>query len=219
MSRSTIPIFSVPRFRAVAPPSPESRSSYEGDGPRVRYWTREEYYRAAALNLFEADERLELIRGEIVEKMPQEPKHFTVIEAAQDILPRAFINVTCCVRAQGPLHLPDDTEPEPDIAVVRGTRHLYQHQHPRADDVLLVIEVANSTLAYDRDTKAPIYAEVGILEYWIVNVRDRVLEVYRDAERTGFTEPVLVLRENDIIAPLAAPDATIAVADLLPDAV
>ena len=108
----------------------------------------------------------------------------------------------------------DDSEPEPDVAVVRGHQRDYIRAHP--DTAVLVVEVSDSTLDYDRRRKGPAYARAEVPEYWVVNLVDHLVEVYRDPMADRGYQTVLTLRPGETIAPLGAPFASIAVDDLLP---
>ncbi len=146
--------------------------------PGRRPWSRQEFERASEVGLFRPDERLELIEGEIVSKMaPQKSPHSAGISAAEEAL-RRIVPQGHYIRVQMPLALGDFSEPEPDVAVVVGSFRDYVDQHPTT--AVLVVEVADTTLAYDRTTKAALYARAGIPEYWIVNLQDRVVEVHRE---------------------------------------
>lgn len=150
-----------------------------------RPWTRAEFERAAELGLFGPEERLELIAGEVVRKVPpQKSPHATAIRAVEEALRTAFPH-GFDVRVQLPLALGPDHEPEPDVCVVRGSFRDYRHAHPAT--AVLVVEVSDATLAFDR-FKAGLYAQAGIPEYWIVNLKDNRLEVHRDPE-TDAAEP------------------------------
>jgi len=188
--------------------------------PQRRLFTRAEYERAAELGLFGPEERLELIGGEVIKKMtPQRSLHATGVGLAARTLGRAF-GEAFDVRVQLPLALADESEPEPDVAVVRGGPRDYRDAHPAS--AVLVVEVADTSLAFDRTTKASLYASAGIPEYWIVNLQDRVLEVHREpapmAEQPFGHHCRSVTRHaaDQSIEPLAAPGATIRVADLIP---
>ncbi len=173
----------------------------------------------AEAGIFAPGERVELIEGEIVVKDPQTPPHATAVVLAQEAL-RALCGPGFDARAQLPLSLGPDSEPEPDAAVVRGTARDYVDGHPTTAN--LVVEVADTTLEFDRGRKAAMYARAGIPEYWIVNLPDRVLDVFRDpgplpdgpAER-GYRS-VRRVGPPDSVAPLASPAAHVRVADLLP---
>ena len=158
------------------------------------------------------DERLELIGGRIVAMSPEGALHAGAIDLAADALRRVFA-AGHTVRIQHPLAIDPDDEPEPDIAVVRGSPrdHLADHPH----EAVLVVEVAESSLEYDRGGKAHLYARAGFADYWIINLIDRRLEVHRDPKIGGYSS-ILSLTSEDEIAPLAASSSRIAVATLLP---
>src|SRR5579883_2715553 len=132
--------------------------------PRRRPWTREEYHRAAELGLFRPDEKLELIEGEIIQKAsPQNAPHTTAIRKVARALEAAF-DQEHEVRYQMPLIVADISEPEPDILVLREGIEAYEDRQPATKDVLLIVEVSESTLAFDRRTKSRMYARAGIEE-------------------------------------------------------
>jgi Uma2 family endonuclease len=186
--------------------------------PQARLWRRDEYHRAAEMGLFGPEERLELLNGEIITKVsPQNYGHAHCIrltaEALRNLFPTGYY-----VSEEKPLVLADDSEPEPDIVVVRGSLR-QATDHPTAADAALVVEVSDSTLAFDKGTKAAAYARSGIREYWIVNLSARYLEVRRDpgpiGEDYGYRLVQTVTAEREI-APLERPENIVAVADLLP---
>ena len=186
---------------------------------QTRRWTREEYERLIETGVFHPEERVELIDGELVVMTPQKSVHATAVRLVDEMLRMAF-GSGHDVRAQLPLALDPDSEPEPDVAVVAGTPRDYRNAHPTT--ALLVVEVADTTLAFDRERKGSLYARAGIAEYWIVNLADRVLEVCRDpgpvaSAQYGWSYRVTErLSASDSVSPLAAPQARIAVSDLLP---
>jgi Uma2 family endonuclease len=150
--------------------------------PIVHRFTRDEYYRMAEAGLF-IDERVELLDGEIITMSPQLTPHaFTVNQLLYLLI--TTLGATVIVRGQTPIVLDDWSEPEPDIAVCQPDPDRYKNAHPRADQVLLVIEVAESSLTYDRTRKVPAYAASAIPEYWIVNLIDRQVEVFTGPDPT-----------------------------------
>ena len=185
---------------------------------RTRRWTRREYDRLIELGVLHEDEPIELLAGRLVVREPQRTPHAVATQLAAEAL-RAAFGAGWMVRVQLPLALDDESEPEPDVAVVRGAPRDYLRDHPSAP--ALVVEVAHASLRADRLLKAHLYARAGIAEYWIVNLIDRVLEVHRlpTGPRSGRRAEYADVRRialSEFVAPLAAPSATIAVTDLLP---
>ena len=121
------------------------------------------------------------------------------------------------IQSQGPIAANDYSEPEPDIAVLRGRVDDYMDDDPGPGEILLLVEVSNTSLRVDRTVKATLYARAGIPEYWVLDVNERTLETFRRPGPGGYAD-TLRLRETDTVFPLAAPEAAIPVADLLPPA-
>jgi len=184
---------------------------------RTRRWTRREYGRLIDVGVLHEDDAIELLEGRLVVAEPQHTPHATAIDLAGEALRQAF-GPGWRVRVQLPLGLGRDSEPEPDVAVVRGDARDFLVDHPTT--AALVVEVADASLQLDRRVKARIYARAGITDYWIVNLVDRVVEVHRDplsAGRRGSRyRDVTAVPADERIVPLAAPFASIAIADLLP---
>src|SRR5437867_5685607 len=143
---------------------------------RTRRWTRAEYDRLIDIGVFLSGEPLELLGGELIVSELQGSAHYTAIGLVEDAL-RAALGPGWLIRSQGPIELDDESEPEPDIAVMRGDRRSYSHRHPSRP--ALVLEVAESSLAFDREHKGSLYARARLDDYWIVNLVDRVVEIYR----------------------------------------
>lgn len=187
----------------------------------VKLWrmSRERYDRIIAKGLFDSDDRLELLDGLLVERARQTPLHASAGLAAREVLEKAF-DRRYHARSHHPVALDDMSEPEPDIAIVSGGPRDYMDAHPSKP--ALIVEVADESLAKDRFLKGGLYARAGIADYWIVNLVDEVLEVYREpvrapSRRYGWKYGrVKLLRRGAKIGPLAAPRARIRVADLLP---
>ena len=180
----------------------------------TRRLRRVEYEQLVEMGLF-AGERLELLDGLLVVREPQHSSHVTSVRLVQRALERAF-GSGWEVRALMPFALDENSEPEPDVLVVPGTIRDYATAHP--SQCVLLVEVADSSLLFDRRKKAILYARAGVAEYWIVNLRDRALEVYRGPRRLGRARyaRVRVLRPPATVTPLARPGVKIPVADLLP---
>jgi Uma2 family endonuclease len=176
----------------------------------VRPLKRSEYDRMIELGLFD-DERVELLRGVLVKMSPQRAPHASTVEKLTQLL-SAQLRRRFSLRIQLPLALSEDTEPEPDVAVVAPGK--YDAEHPTT--ALLIIEVSDTTLKKDR-AKASIYASAGIDEYWIVNLGARSVEVYTSCDGDRYTE-VRTVRTGDVLRPVTLPDVTIAVAEILPTA-
>jgi Uma2 family endonuclease len=185
--------------------------------PHTMLWTRDLYTAATESGIF-GDRRLELIEGEIIEMSPMSSKHGMVIYLVQKVLERVFSDGYLVV-AQTPLDLGEDSEPQPDIAVYTGS--VFDYLDSKPTHALLVVEVADSSLRYDRGQKASLYAKAHIADYWIINLKDETLEIYR----TPVTAPnqhygygykmVSSLKAEDSVSPLAAPEAQINVGALL----
>lgn len=175
-------------------------------------WNLDTYDRAVEAGVFGPDDHVELIEGRLVSVTPQGSRHATGIRLANRALGRAF-GEHAIVQSQLPLAIAGDSEPEPDLAVIGGEISDYRDVHPST--ALLVVEVADDSLAQDRTVKQRLYARCGVPEYWIVAIPDARLEVHRDPAGVGYRD-VAVLRAGETVASLARPGAAIPVADLLP---
>ena len=169
---------------------------------------RVEYEKMVAMGLF-GDERVELLYGVIVEMPPKGPPHDSAIQRLTKRLVAA-IGDRADVRVQSAFAASDGSEPEPDLAIVPAGG--YREKHP--DQAFLVIEVADSSLAIDRGTKAQLYAESGVPEYWVVNVRDAIVEVHTEIVRGVYTH-VTPYRAGARVALSTFPDVVLEVADIL----
>ena len=180
----------------------------------MRLWTKDEYHQMAEMGLFHG-QRVELLEGEVLVMSPMRPPHARRIHVVAQVLSAAFGDQVG-VRQQLPLDLGPISEPEPDVSVVQGSDQDYESHHPRT--AILCVEVSDSSLAHDRGRKGSLYARHGILDYWIVNLVERRLEVYREpapdaSQDYGFKyAAVTVLEPGGHVTPLAGPDLRIAVA-------
>lgn len=188
---------------------------------KTRRWTRVEYERLIEQGMFGEDEHLELLDGLLVVREPQGSRHGAAVAALCEVLARAF-GAGFHVRPQLPVALDDTSEPEPDVVVVRGGPWDYVSAHPSTP--VLVVEIAETSLAIDRRHKGGLYARAGIADYWIVNLPDAVLEIYREPAPSASApfgwqyRSVQLLMRDASVRPLAGSSAHIAVADLLPPA-
>jgi Uma2 family endonuclease len=186
---------------------------------RTRRWTRIEYERLIEGGFFRPGDPVELLGGQLVVAEPQGSRHFAALRATQEAL-RAAFGVGWEIRGQGPLALDEESEPEPDLAVVPGTFRDYQAAHPSRP--VLVVEISETSLALDRTHKGGLYARAGLSDYWIVNLPDHVLEVYRDPEPDPAASfgwryrSASVMEPGISVTPLARPDRHIQVGDLFP---
>lgn len=186
---------------------------------RIRCWTRTEYARLVDLGVFEPDERLELLDGQLVVREPQSSRHAAAIRRVLAALRRA-LGDDWQIDSQLPISIDEASVPEPDVAVVPRDAGAYRDAHPSG--AVLIVEVADSSYRIDHEYKAGLYARAGIPEYWIVDVLRAAVEVHRqpatsEMAPTGWRYgDVVVLRPPAALAALIAPDSTMPVADLLP---
>ena len=185
----------------------------------TRRYTRAEYEELVDLSAFPPGEALELIGGELMSAEPQGPAHYTAIRKTARALDAAF-GSGWDIRQEGPLALDDESEPEPDVAVVRGQPDDYALAHPSR--AVLAVEVAESSLRVDRLHKGSLYARAGLADYWVLNLAARVLEVYREpvsdaASPFGWRYARReALDVSAQVTPIAAPESSIPVSRLLP---
>ncbi len=191
-------------------------NGFENESVKTRRWTRDEFYQMAEMGFFDG-KKVELIEGEIIEMSPMKSLHATVVRLVLDVMRKIFAE-GYIVDSQLPMSFSKITEPEPDVAIVKGEIKDFAQAHPKTAE--LIIEVSGSTLRYDRTKKMNLYAKNKIQEYWIINVKNRSLEVYRrpirDEGRGFIYTEIQMLTEKDSVSPLAAPAKKIKVADLLP---
>jgi Uma2 family endonuclease len=186
--------------------------------PQVHLWTRSEYARMAEIGLF-TGKHVELIEGRVIEMSPMGSLHATGVALAAKAVERAF-GANYFVRWQMPFAVGALSEPEPDVAVVAGDVRAYVHAHPTT--AALIVEVAETSLEYDRTVKASLYAKAGVADYWILNLSDAQIEVFRmptpDPEQEyGFGYAMkTVFTAAERVTPLALPQVAITVADMLP---
>jgi Uma2 family endonuclease len=181
----------------------------------VERWrfTVDDFYRMGEVGILPPEARVELIDGEVIKMAPIGSHHNGSVVGLDEIL-REGLGRRVTITVQGPLQLERHWNPQPDVLVLKRRDDHYRNANPTASDVLLLIEVADTTLAYDRDTKGPRYAQAGIIEYWVVDLTGERLLVHRDP-RDGVYRSVQILTREDTVSPLTFPELAIAVADIL----
>ena len=178
-----------------------------------RRFTAIEYHRMGQAGILREDDRLELLEGEIVEMAPIGSRH----QATVDRLNRLFSSRAAdaaMVRVQGPVRLGDDSEPQPDLILLRRRSDFYASAHPGPEDVLLLVEVSDTSAEYDREVKLPLYARHGIVEVWLVGLEAGVVEVYRGPTTHGYQE-VSQLQRGQGLSSEALPQLELAVDEIL----
>ncbi|MBX9583842.1 MAG: Uma2 family endonuclease [Gemmataceae bacterium] len=222
MSALTIPTHApIPAAPPVVPApaaGPASAPAGPDEAPHPLRWTLEEYYRLAEDGYFDG-RKVMLIEGEVFVMSPMKDRHAKGVVAVMEAVRGAF-GTNFTYRPQMPLELGGISDPEPDVAVILGPFRVQPDGHPRS--ALLVVEVADSSLAYDTGAKASLYAAGGIADYWVVDLVHNRVHVFRDPQPdpvaphgADYLQRTTVLPGGTIV-PLAAPNATAAVADLLP---
>jgi Uma2 family endonuclease len=180
--------------------------------PRRRF-TVDDYHRIAAAGVLGEDDRVELIEGEIIEMSPIGTRHAACVNRLTRIF-AGGLGERAVVAVQNPLHVSDLSEPQPDLAVLAPRTDAYEAAHPRPHDVLLLIEVADTSLPVDQHVKAPLYALSGIRELWIVDVEGGRIQILREPAPDGYRSARMAAR-GDAVQPLAFPEFTIDVGDIL----
>ena len=172
----------------------------------------EDYHKLGEAGILTEDSRVELIEGELIDMAPIGGPHMRLVNRLTRLLVPAVGDLGV-VSIQNPVTLPPDAEPQPDVTILKPVAAGAAAVVPGPDDVLLLIEVADTTLAYDRNTKLKLYARAGIAESWIVNLQSKCLEVYREPTARGYSRKI-EFASGDTISPLALPSVEVTVADL-----
>ena len=180
----------------------------------IRLWTVEEYHRMAETGIFDRDERVELLEGKIICKEKVGTAHSCAVRKINYLLQNILENRSL-ISIKNTVKLDDYSEPEPDITVVKIDPLDYANHHPTPDEVYLVIEVADTTFKKDCETKGKAYAAAGIIDYWVLDVINRWLHVFREPDENGYKSEV-ILGENESISPLKFSDFSIKILEMLP---
>ncbi len=175
----------------------------------------DDYYKMATAGIFGANDRVELINGEIVDMAPAGSRHASLVTRLNQLFSRS-LESEVIVKVQDPLHLDAESEPEPDLMLLKARQDLYSNAHPEAQDVLLLVEVGDSTARFDREIKLPLYARHRIAEVWLIDVEACRVEVCRAplADGSDYAERTIV--SSGMIAPRAFPVASVEVGPLFP---
>lgn len=173
----------------------------------------EDYYRMAEAGLFSEQDRVELIEGEVIKMSPIGSRHAGCVDRLNSILNRK-VGHAAIIRVQNPVRLNDFSEPEPDIALLKPRDDFYSQSHPTAADVLLVIEVAETSVEYDRSVKMPLYARAGIPETWLVNLPKDIIEIYTQP-KNGKYQKVQRLKRGKLLASPTIAGLSISVDNIL----
>lgn len=177
-------------------------------------FTVDDYHRMVEAGILLEEDRVELLSGAIVEMSPIGPLHAGTVKRLSRLF-SSRLGGRVIIGVQDPIQLSSaDSEPQPDIALLRPRADFYSRAHPGAADGYLVIEVADTSVDKDREVKFPLYASVAILEAWLANVAEGCLEVHRQPRANGYQD-VHILQRRDIVTPQAFPDLTLNVTDLL----
>lgn len=194
-------------------------STVADEAPSLALWlvrrrfSIDDYYRMAESGVIAPDERTELLDGQVVCQMPINARHAGCVKRLNQILSRRVAD-RAIVGVQDPVRLGPFSEPQPDIALLRPREDSYDRSHPRPEDVLLLIEVADSSLDLDRRVKMPLYAAAGIAEVWLMDLANDAVEVYRDPDARGFRQLRRLGRGSSLNA-LLLPDLQVDIDEVL----
>jgi Uma2 family endonuclease len=170
-----------------------------------KYFSIQEYHRLFELGFFTEDERIELIRGDIIQMVAKGTRHVVcctrLIKHLTNLLAEGAV-----LRCQDPISLSSNSEPEPDFAILKKRKDDYLNSHPTPKDIILIIEVADSSLTYDQTVKLPLYAESGIEHYWIFNLIDNQLETYsqpyrKASDKFDYLQKIIFLSNGTVSLP------------------
>lgn len=192
----------------------QPQSGWDHTDAEVRRFDVGDYYRMAETGILHPDERIELIDGEIVRMSPMGSRHAGCVHRLNNFFARV-LGEAVIVACQCPLRLSDFSEPEPDIALLRPRADFYSTSHPAPADVLLLVEVADTSSGFDREIKLPLYAAAGIEEVWIVDLAAGNVRAARRPHERSFRQ-LQVYEPGESLSPVAFPRAVLQVADLVP---
>ena len=172
------------------------------------------YHRMIDAGILTEDDQVELINGEIINMSPIGKRHLAAVDRINKLLNRK-INTQAIVRVQSSIMIPNHSEPEPDIALLKYRDDFYASQHAQPQDVLLIIEVAHTTWNTDYEVKRPLYATAGIAELWLVNVKQHEIEVHRNPARGTYKSIEILQSGDEVRLPVPGLEVNVSVDDLL----
>jgi len=179
----------------------------------VRYqFTVKQFHQMAESGILSENDRLELIRGEMIDMSPIGRRHAGCVNRLVNLLIQ-LLGKQIVLAPQNPVELDETSEPQPDIALLKPRPDFYRNSHPQPEDIFLLIEVADTTIKYDREVKIPLYAEANIPEVWLIDVNQEVIEVYRNPIQ-GVYQDVQKLVKNQVLSILAFPNVHINVSEI-----
>jgi len=177
-------------------------------------FTTEQFHQMGEAQIFPPSDRLELIEGEVITMSPIGFRHAATINRLLDQFLTLQLQKRTIISIQNSLRLDPHSEPQPDLVLLKPREDFYGHQLPQAQDVLLLIEVADSSLNYDREIKMPLYAQHRINEVWLINLNQAQLEVYRSPQE-GYYQDQTILISSQTLTPLAFPELEITLTRIL----
>lgn len=181
--------------------------------PRRLRFSVDEYYKMIELGMLKDYEKAEIIEGELIQKMPIGKKHAACVEKLNELL-RDKLGKSVSLRNQQPVKFDDYNEPEPDLAILKRREDFYSKATPTPKDVLILIEVSDATLKYDRDKKLPLYAEAEVKEVWIVNLQNEIVEVHTRPS-VGLYQIVKIYSRSEVVKSEILPNLDVKVDQIL----
>jgi Uma2 family endonuclease len=200
----------------VAEPLDMNEAIESSSSLHLKYWTVQEYHQMSDLGILDPSKRSELIAGQIILMTSKGTPHVLTLRLLATAIENALGDRSAVfVSTQDPIRLDNFSEPEPDLVIVKGTILDYAKHHPVPEDIYLVVEVADSTLKQDCEIKDKLYARSSIAEYWVIDIKNRQVRIFRDPTPMGYGSQ-LILTETHSVSPLAFPEIMLSIASILP---
>lgn len=181
--------------------------------PKRRLFTVNEYHQMAHTGILGESDRVELLEGELVEMSPIGTRHAACVKRLNNLFSQR-LSQRALVSVQDPIHLGERSEPQPDLVLLKPRADFYSQSHPQPRDILLIIEVADTSVDYDRQVKIPLYAQAGIIEIWLLDLVKEFVEVYRQPVAREYTE-IQQLQRQQFLSPLTFSDMRVTISELL----